>query len=238
MTGTTAHTNLDDVKQFAVLHAICPVSLVELRTRPNEVCALLFNGHRVETALYHLGSIISKNVLNINRSPVTHLPVDGFKLMPKPHLWDFVDFLDWDEDGFIRVSELSIALAAILPLNEERLERLIYERFLTSNQEQDQLLSLNDVFHFHYPTFVERFFEILASAPSVPMRDIWRFSNEEEILAWFDYWDHANVGQLALDNFRYMIAKTLYSALGDDECADMRENVVNLFFSEGRFGFL
>lgn len=215
------------------------MTLEDLRLKPHEVGAFIRNGKRVEPALYHQSSVQRSNGTwrtEGKRSPVSSEPFDAFKLMPSlskclaEGVWgEFVEFLDWDLDEWVFVQEVSTALAAILPLNEDKVERYIRDHF---EVDRDGCLTCWELEVQVLPYLAERFGDFLVEAAAVEAPELWRSSSREELTQWFHYWDTDDRGQLELADFQFAVAKCLYQAMGDDLDRVTKETVALLFIEE------
>jgi len=230
---------LPQIQEVAVLRAACPISLEDLRLKPNQVGAFVRNGQRVEPALYHQSSVQLNNgtlIIEDGCSPLSLERVDGFMLMPAlskclaASAWgEFVEFIDWDQDEWVFVQEVSTALAAILPLNEDKVERYIRDHF---EVDRDGCLTCWELEVQVLPYLADRIGEFLVEAASAEAPELWRNSSREELSLWFAYWDTDDRGQLDLGDFQFAISKCLYQAMGDSVDKVTKETVVLLFLEE------
>lgn len=231
--GERTFEGVDSIREAAVQRAIDPISLDDLRGKSSQVGALILDGHRVEQALYHRSSVVDANdTLRVRNdlSPVTGELVDGFLLAPPlANLQDFIQFLDWNHDGWLSVSEVAIALAALLPVDEDATEHFIRDHF---DVDQDGLISEDDLRENIQPYCNERLAELLAAAPPSNAPELHRGATKEELQEWFDHWDTNDSGDISLEEFRFAIAWTLYHALGDSVDILTKETVAGLFLTE------
>lgn len=231
--GGRTFEGLDSVREAAVQRAIDPISLEDLRAKSSQVGALVLDGHRVEQALYHRSSVVDGNgTLRVRSdlSPVTGSLVDGF--LPAPplaSLQEFIQFLDWNHDGWLSVSEVATALAAILPVDEEGTEHFIRDHF---DVDQDGLISEEDLRENIQPYCAERLKELLAAASPCKVPELRRGATQVELREWFDHWDANGSGDINLDDFRFAVAWTIYRALGDSVDFLTKETVASLFLAE------
>jgi len=225
---------LDAVRAVAVHRAMDPISLCDLRSRSDQVGALVLDGQRVEQPLYHMGSVQSADgrltVAN-NVSPVTFELANGFKLVPPlAKLEEFIRFLDWDGDHMLSVTEIAAALAALLPVDEEGAEHFIRDHFDVG---QDGLIEDHALHEQMLPyTSGDRLYEFLEAAPVEEAPALRRGSSRQELLRWFDHWDTQGSGELDLREVRFAVAWTLYQALGSSEDHVTKETLASLFLAQ------
>lgn len=227
--GAGSRRLLLDVRDLAAHHAACPVSLRDLRTQPDQVGALVFNGRRVEPALYLRSSVTrADGRMLVTESPVSHVPVDGFQQMPPLAAVEAVaKFVDWDSDGQLGVTDLAAALAAILPVDEDAAERFVRDRF---DVNRGGFLSETEVVQQVLPHLGGRLGELLASCPVAREPQLCRHSGREELLAWFNHFDSERGSEMHFSQLRFAVARVMYAALGDASL-ETKEAAVACFFS-------
>lgn len=223
---------MDVARARAVSHAVDPISFEDLRLRPTQVGALTCHGLRMEPALYHRSSVLdAEGRLRVagHRSPTTHLPVDGFS--PLPPLGEaaaLAEFVDWDHDGLVTLAEVSIVLAALLPVDEERAERLLRLHFEVGH---DGRLGTEAVAARVLPYCGGHVAGLIASALVVPVPGLRRRSPRSELLAWFDRWHPSGSDCIDLRDLRFAVARTLYKAFGDSVDVSTKEAAVSVFWT-------
>mmetsp|Transcript_72689 Transcript_72689/g.229718 ORF Transcript_72689/g.229718 Transcript_72689/m.229718 type:complete len:361 (-) Transcript_72689:42-1124(-) len=224
---------LEEVREAAVHRAIDPISLEDLRNKPDQVGALSVAGRRVEPALYHRGSVLDVDgelLLRGGLSPFTQEPVDGF--LPAPPLSDLrelIRFLDWNDDGWLSISDVAIGLAALLPVDEEGAEHFVRDHL---DVDQDGLIADEALRQQIEPYCGERLTELLVAAPVTQVPELRRRSSREELLRWFSHWDAHGSGMLDLPDFQFALVWTMYRAIGDSADLVTKETVSSLFLAE------
>lgn len=69
-------------------------------------------------------------------SPVTRNPVDGFTLMPALSAQEqWLNFIDWRQDGKIDIEELASAVSALLPIEESTADDFIRKTFTVGDDD-------------------------------------------------------------------------------------------------------
>lgn len=224
---------LDEVREAAVHRAIDPISLEDLRVKSDQVGALVFDGRRVEQALYHRSSVVDVDgelLLRGGISPFSHEPVDGFLLAPPlSELRQLIRFLDWNDTGWLSVSDVAIGLAALLPVEEESAEHFVRDHL---DVDQDGLIGDEALQQQIEPYCGERLSELLLAAPVTEVPQLRRGSSREELLRWFGHWDAHGSGSLDLPDFRFSLAWTMYRAIGSSADLTTKETVSSLFLAE------
>jgi len=225
---------IDMIREVAVSRSVCPISLKELRSKPHQVGALVKGGRRVESALYHKCSV-QDSALTLGASPVTRRRVDGFELMPPMIEFDnFVRFLDWDGDGWLSTTEVATALAAILPVEEDNVERFIRDRF---DVDREGNISEREMIDQVLPYLGEHLGEVLRAAPVAEVPELVRGAGREQLLLWFDHWDTDHRGELEYSDLRFAVTRVLFESLGDTIDTSTKETVTSLFLTEmGLYG--
>lgn len=201
--------------------------------RPDQVGALIFNGQRVEPALYHRDSVVGEDghlMLRDGVSPVSGEPANGFMLLPPvSNLNDFIDFLDWDGEGEITVHDVANALASVLPADVEGIEHFIRDHLDLS---QDGVISSTEWLEQILPYCEDRLVEMLAATPVPEAPHLGRGAPRKDLVAWFDHFDHDGSGSMGLPDIAFAVSKTLYQALGSELSIGMKETVASLFLAE------
>jgi len=218
--------------EVAMHRAVDPVSLVALRARPQEVGALLWRSQRIEPALYHKSSVVDDEGEISGISPVSRLAFDGWDPMPSlADLENFVDFVDWDSDGWVRVPDLAVAYAAILPLDVEATDSWIRDHF---DVDQDGFIWGEALVKQAEPRYVNIIADLLLGAPALEPPEVCRRSGREELSRWFDHWDvqggtDSGHEVIEVTDLRFGIAYTLYKSLGSSMDLQTKQAVTSLF---------
>eukprot|EP00927_Polykrikos_kofoidii_P027766 TRINITY_DN24323_c0_g1_i1.p1 TRINITY_DN24323_c0_g1~~TRINITY_DN24323_c0_g1_i1.p1 ORF type:complete len:706 (+),score=108.18 TRINITY_DN24323_c0_g1_i1:171-2288(+) len=225
--------DFDSVSSTAAEHAACPICLEDLVSRADEVGALTQSGQRVEAALYHrrcVGIVATGGIPRLpgGCSPTSRAPVDGFTLMPpirERRRW--LKFVDWNGDGQISVSELSGAVAAMLPVDETRLESYVRKHFAANGD----VIPEADLESKVLPHLEIHLADLAVTAPLVSAPTLTRSSGRSELLAWFKHWDADDSGSLDAEELRFALATLFFRALGDADLTTKRA-VVEAFLAE------
>lgn len=232
---------LDDVREVAVSRAVCPISLVDLRLKPDQIGALVYRGTRVEPALYHRDSVVRNDgSLRFSNgvSPVSHQPVTDFKPMPSMpgkgasvKEWkEFVEFFHWNKrHEWMLVAEVATAFAAVLPVSEDGVERFIRNSF---DVDADGHIHRDELENFVLPFLSQNIDDLQAAAPVIEVPEVWRRSSREEMLQWFAFWDKDESGEIDFAEFRFAVACSIYQALGYAVDIAAKETVAVVFLSE------
>jgi len=233
--------SLDDVREAAVSKAICPISLEDLRLKPDQVGAFVYKGQRVEPALYHKDSLWREDgsaIFSGNLTPVGQQQFDGFEKMPRlpkqgaaMDEWeDFVEFFHWNKkDDWLLVAEVAIAFAAAISVDEDGVERFIRCHFDVDCDGHIQRAEMEEQI---VPYLSNHLDELQATAPCLEVPRLFRTSTRADVIRWFEFWDFDRSGEVDLIEFRFAVAMTLYQALGYSVDAQAKEAVVLLFLSE------
>jgi len=233
---------LEEIREAAVQRGICPVSLEDLRSKPDQVGALVHRGHRVEAALYHRDSVLlhdGRLRCSDGLSPITRVPVDAFVFMPSVpsteasmEEWeDFANFFHWDkgQGDWLLVGEVAIAFTAIYPVDEDGAERFIRSHF---DVDCDGHIQRKELEEQVLPYLSHNLEELQNAHPHIQMPELWRGASRADSQRWFDFWDRDKMGELDRHDFQFAVARTLYRALGAEVSSDTKEAVVVLFLSE------
>lgn len=226
----------DSIRSAAASRAACPICLDDLVSRPGEVGALTWQGRRVEQALYHrscVGVAARGGIPQLpgGRSPITRALVDGFVLIPPlRERRNWRNFVDWNGDGRITVSELSSAVAAMLPVDEDGIERVVRESFPPAAGDVFSEEELEDRILPHLEAHAA---ELAVSTPSSVAPVLSRSSTRAELLAWFRHWDADGSGSLDAEELRYALATVFFRALGSTG-TKTKQAVVEAFLNEAR----
>merc|ERR1719379_1870018 len=131
----------------------------------------------------------------------------------------FIQFLDWDGDSYLNVSEVAIAFSALLPVDEESTEAFIRDHFDVG---QDGLIAVDALQEQILPYCGERLSDFLAAAPVTEVPRLCRGASQEELRTWFDYWGTNSSGELDISEFRLAVSWLLYQAMdvGEEEAED------------------
>lgn len=220
------------IREVATHRAADPITLEDLRTRPEQVGALVLDNVRVEPALYHRCNVVDGDgLLRLpdGVSPVTKGRVNGFQ--PAPDIFDltaFVSFVDWDGDGWVSLSEVAVALAAVLPVDVEGTEQYLRDRFDVG---QDGFVAENELRERILPFCGVGLRGILQAVPVTGAPLLGRDSVRRELHQWFEHWDVHGTGELDLTDFRFAVAQSLYRALGD-AALETKETITGIFLAE------
>lgn len=221
------------VREVAVQRAVCPISLVDLRVRPDQVGAFVDHaGKRVEHALYHRSSVVNADgsLIHFGVSPLTSLTVDKFEAIPPlSEVEEFVAFCDVGKSQMLNVSDISTAFASILPTDEDATERYIRDRFSVDRDGQMPVQELRDEV---LPYLASALGELLASAPATREPKLLLDANSADLKQWFDYWDVDRSSEIHLPQLRFAVARELYKALEDSVSVESKEAMVSTFFAE------
>lgn len=220
--------------------AICPLSLVGLRSKPQDVVGLVCNGKRVEAALYLRPNVIDEDgIFTLRYSPVSGVPVDGFVKMPQMPVkgasaleWEaFMEFFHWhrNDDGWFFVAEVAVAFAATMPVDERAVERFIRSHF---DVDCDGHIQREELLQQVLPYLSQHLDDLQDFAPARELPPIARNSTRVELLRWFDFWDCDGCGEIDRADFYFAVAMTLYQALGPSVTQETKEAVVSVFLVE------
>lgn len=226
-------SDFDTIRCAAANHAACPICLDSLVSHPDEVGALTYKGKRVEAALYHRRCVGATDrspwpKLPGGLSPMTRARVDGFDSLPpisERRRW--MSFVDWNNDGKISVAELSAAVAAKIPIDEEGVERLLRQKFTV----KDDIISQSEVETKVLPYLEENAAEVAVVAPNTAAPILTRSSNRSQMLEWFKHWDADGSGSLDSEELSYAVATLFFRSLGDADMAT-KQAVVEAFLHE------
>lgn len=226
--------DFDRVRSSAASHATCPICLDDLVSLPQEVGALTFGGRRVEPALYHCTCVgVDSGARGRPRlpggcSPVTRRPIDGFEFMPP--LQDrqrWMNFVDWNGDGSVTVSELSVAVAALLPVDENGTEQFVRDSFAVG----DDVITKGELEASVLPYLEAHLAELTNTAPSVSAPMLTRSSTRAELLQWFKHWDADGSSCLDAEELHYALAALFFRSLGSAD-SETKQAVTEAFFLE------
>lgn len=205
---------LDEARDAACTFARCPICFDALRARPDQVGALMYKGKRVESALYHKSCMIDEQgSLRLSaslsppwhRSPITRQAVDAFALMPcisEPIAW--TKFVDWNGDGKIEVSEVAVAIAALLPINADHAEHFVSSNF---DKDGNGALDTHELRNIALPFIRKSMAKLVAAATQPP--EIYSTSSRADFLAWFDHWDNNHAGQITTSCLQVAVIASL-----------------------------
>jgi len=231
---TAAQPNevLHSIRQVAASVAFCPLALVELRSRPCEVGALVRGERRVESVLYLRDSVLTEDgclKLPGNVSPVSGEAVDGF--MPMPAIQpmqgqEFFRFLDWSGDHHTSAAEVAAAVAAILPVEEESVERFIRERF---DVDREGVMAGNELLDGVLPYMIAELDEFINATRVSDVPSLSADSPLSDFHGWFDHWDFHHVGELDHSLARFAIAVLLFKVLTKAVELPTKEVIVTTF---------
>eukprot|EP00927_Polykrikos_kofoidii_P079473 TRINITY_DN76258_c0_g1_i1.p1 TRINITY_DN76258_c0_g1~~TRINITY_DN76258_c0_g1_i1.p1 ORF type:complete len:414 (+),score=62.17 TRINITY_DN76258_c0_g1_i1:86-1327(+) len=230
------------IREAAVLRSKDPLTLQDLRSRPDQVVALVANGRRVEHALYHQSSVCGENgnlrVDFENASPVTGLFVNSFRQVPPLYdLNGFISFMDWDNDGFLSVHDVGTACAAVLPMCVEGIEDWFRTHF---DFGEAGTIQRKDLEYELIPHWGEQLHNLHPVAPLKPVPILCHHSTNQDLLQWFHGWAFSHGETFEGDkaywsDLQLGIAAELYLALGDHVDTGVKELIVATFFEDTHF---
>lgn len=232
---------LDQAREVAVEQVVCPICFEALSDLPNQVGALSFEGHRVETALYHrecvLNPLTRRLIFESSTgravSPLTRQQVDNFKLMPsltESEAW--VDFVDWNCDGHLDIQEVCFTVAALLPVDEAYARKFVLRVMnLPEDSEEKHELDKQEVIHTLLPQ-IRRQLRRLVATPRPRPPQICRNSKQDELVAWFQFWDSKKQGCLDTATLTLAVVSTFHTALARSADAATKDAVAHTFLME------
>eukprot|EP00435_Cladocopium_sp_Y103_P073142 s2_g42.t1 len=232
---------LDQAREVAVEQVVCPICFEALSDLPNQVGALSFEGHRVETALYHrecvLNPVTRRLIFESSTgravSPLTRQQVDNFKLMPsltESEAW--VDFVDWNCDGHLDIQEVCFTVAALLPVDDAYARKFVLRVMnLPEDSEEKHELDKQEVIHTLLPQ-IRRQLRRLVATPRPRPPQICRNSKQDELVAWFQFWDSKKQGHLDTATLTLAVVSTFHTALARSADAATKDAVAHTFLME------
>jgi len=149
----------------------------------------------------------------------------------EPH--KLIRFADWNSDGLASIYEVAVALAAVLPVEAEAVDRFFRDRF---DMGQEGLLTETELYEQVSPFLSERLPELLEAAEASEAPELRKGAGRAELLTWFDHWDHQGAGRLELGELQFAVARLLYRALGPDVDVETKETAACLFLSRAGLG--
>lgn len=227
----------EEMRIGAFEHAACPICFEDLASKPQEVGALLHQGCRVEATLYHSSCVGAECGSGDSRpqhldglSPVTRKPVDGFRPMPAlSEELHWCQFVDWNNDKSIDCGELAHVVAAMLPLDQNKVEDFVRDTFDTDS---DGRISDHELQLLVLPYLREHLPGLQAAMPSAPPPEICPGSQGDEFSAWFRHWDADGSGQLDNRELSFALAKCFYKSLGPELDVGTKDMIVSTFLTE------
>lgn len=199
---------------MAAQKATCPLCLCDLCDQPQQVGALTLAGRRVEGALYHKNCICGEDGCpRVAHSPVSRQRVNGFLSMPPlSEFQRWVAFVDWNGDGRLTVNELSQAIAAILPVDENSCEQSVTRWF---DIDQDGWISMTELLSRVLPWLaanVDNPAKIANARRSAPV--LTARSSHSSCEQWFDHYDADGNRSLDVSEFYFAITTCFFRTLG------------------------
>mmetsp|Transcript_51768 Transcript_51768/g.123191 ORF Transcript_51768/g.123191 Transcript_51768/m.123191 type:complete len:355 (-) Transcript_51768:64-1128(-) len=229
----TTQEVFQSIRSVAVSAAYCPLSLVELRQKPCEVGALVFEGRRVESVLYLRESVVAEGgILRLpgSLSPVSGEPVDGFARMPAiVQKEDFLDFVDWSGDCHTSAAEVAASIAAILPVEEENVERFIRERF---DVDREGIMVGDELVNSVLPYLMSELGEFIEVTRVSEVPQLRRASPVSDFIRWFHHWDLSHTGELDHSLARFAIAVLFFKVLAGRLDLATKEVLVATFLEQ------
>jgi len=232
---------VDQAREAAVEKVVCPICFEALSDLPNQVGALSFAGHRVETALYHrecvlnpkTGRLVFETETGHAVSPLTRQKVDNFKLMPSlTESEDWVRFQDWNGSGKLDVQKVCFAVAALLPVDDAYARRFVLQVMgLPEDSEEAHELSKKEVIQTLLPQ-IRRQLRRLIKSPRPRPPEICRNSKQEELVAWYRFWDSNKQGSLDVPTLTLAVVTTFHTALAKSADTATKDAIAHSFLTE------
>jgi len=161
---------------------------------------------------------------------MTRQIVDGFALMPPIVDQDrWVGFVDWNGDGRLDVAEVAAAVCAMLPVDENKVERLVRQSF---DRDGDGFISQAELETTVLPYLRQNCSELTTSMASAPPPEITRVSDVSELTAWFKHWDADASGHLDMSELRFALTSCFHQALASSIDASTKQTIIDLFLRE------
>ena len=232
---------LDQAREGAVEQVVCPICFEALSDLPNQVGALSFQGHRVETALYHRDCVLNCETQHLifesatgkAVSPLTREQVDHFKLMPsltESEKW--VDFLDWNGSGHLDIQKVCFAVATLLPVDDTYARKFVLQVMnLPPDSKENHELNKTEVINTLLPQ-IRRQLRRLVQSPRPRPPQICRNSKQDELVAWFHFWDSKKQGFVDVPTLTLAVVTTFHTALAKSADAPTKDAVAHTFLTE------
>jgi len=155
--------------------------------------------------------------------------VDGFALLPpiacgrsKRVAW--TKFIDWNLDGTVSVSEVAVAIAALLPIDADHAEEFVSSAF---DADGNGVLDVEEIRDRVLPFLRKRMAKLIASAAKPPQ--IFNTSSRTEFIRWFEHWvEKDRREQLSTSCLQVALASSLES----ESSPSMRRTLTAVILAE------